>query len=250
MLLGLINEIYTQDNSGSILIVDDNADARRYLSEILAKQLPTHQTAMASSGVQALSIMEQETPRLVILDLLMPEMDGFDVVRWMRSNQRTIQVPVFILSGKVLTLDDIKRLESYRKITFQTKNVLADDELGLSLHRVLFDTHPLPTQTSAIAKRAVAYIHQNYAHPIARAEIARDIGVSENYLTQIFHQELGISLWEYINRYRVTQAKELLSQTDHSVSYIASLVGFDDPAYFSRVFRRYVGQSPRTYRVS
>jgi signal transduction histidine kinase/AraC-like DNA-binding protein len=250
MLLGLINEIYTQDNSGSILIVDDNADARRYLSEILAKQLPTHQTAMASSGVQALSIMEQETPRLVILDLLMPEMDGFDVVRWMRSNQRTIQVPVFILSGKVLTLDDIKRLESYRKITFQTKNVLADDELGLSLHRVLFDNHPLPTQTSAIAKRAVAYIHQNYAHPIARAEIARDIGVSENYLTQIFHQELGISLWEYINRYRVTQAKELLSQTDHSVSYIASLVGFDDPAYFSRVFRRYVGQSPRTYRVS
>jgi signal transduction histidine kinase/AraC-like DNA-binding protein len=249
-LLGLINEIYTDDNSCSILIVDDNPDARRYLAEIVAKQLPARQTRMASSGAEALSIMEQETPRLVILDLLMPEIDGFEVVRWMRSNQHTQRVPVFILSGKVLTLDDIKRLESYRKVTFQTKNVLADEELGLSLHRVLFDNHPLPTQTSAIAKRAVAYIHQNYTHSIARAEIARDIGVSENYLTQIFHQELGISLWEYINRYRVTQAKELLSQTDHSVSYIASLVGFDDPAYFSRVFRRYVGQSPRTYRIS
>jgi len=135
-------------------------------------------------------------------------------------------------------------------VTFQTKDVLAEDELGLSLQRVLFDKQPLPTQTSALAKRSVAYIHQNYAKSVSRAEIARTIGVSENYLTQIFHQELGLPLWEYINRYRVTQAKELLSQTDHSVAYIASLVGFEDPAYFSRVFRRYVGQSPRAYRDS
>ena len=64
--------------------------------------------------------------------------------------------------------------------------------------------------------------------------------VSENYLTHIFHQELGVSLWDYLNRYRVLPEKELLQQTHDSIAYISTLVGFDDPAYFSRVFRRYV----------
>ncbi len=249
-LLGLINGVFSNNSTGPILIVDDDADARAYLHDIVAKQLPAFPVQTACSGLEALTMMEREAPRVVILDLVMPEVDGFEVVRQMRSNPHTLRVPILILSGKMLTFDDIQRLESYQKVTLQTKNMLTHDELGLSLQRVLFNNQSLPAQTSTIAKQAVAYVHQNYANSISRAEIARAIGVSENYLTQIFHQELGIALWEYINRYRVTQARELLSHTDHSISYIASQVGFDDPAYFSRVFRHYVGQSPRTYRVS
>jgi len=129
------------------------------------------------------------TPQLLILDLMMPEMDGFEVIGWMRDNPRTRSVPIAILSGKILTIDDIKRLEPYQKILFQSKHVLSTQELAASLQQMLFNDHVLPSQTSIVVKHAVAYIHQNYEKTLSRAEIALTLGVSENYLTKIFHQE-------------------------------------------------------------
>jgi AraC-like DNA-binding protein len=64
----------------------------------------------------------------------------------------------------------------------------------------------------------------------------------------LFKQELGISPWDYLNRYRVFQAKELLRQTNDSIGHVGQRVGFSDASYFSRVFRRLVGISPGAYR--
>jgi YesN/AraC family two-component response regulator len=72
--------------------------------------------------------------------------------------------------------------------------------------------------------------------------------VSENYLSQIFHRELGLSPRNYLSRVRVHHAKQLLSNTDESITSIASHVGFEDSAYFSRVFHKLVGSSPHTFR--
>ncbi|RPH59065.1 MAG: AraC family transcriptional regulator, partial [Chloroflexi bacterium] len=81
-----------------------------------------------------------------------------------------------------------------------------------------------------------------------RQQMAKAVGVSEDYLGRIFQQELGLSPMEYLNRYRIKEAKVLLSQTCASVTEIAAQVGFDDPAYFSRAFSKQVGFSPRAYR--
>jgi AraC-like DNA-binding protein len=103
-------------------------------------------------------------------------------------------------------------------------------------------------QTSAVVKRAVAYIQQNHARSLSRQEIAGAVGVHEHYLSRLFRQELGTTPWEYLNRYRVERAKALLRRTDASITAVATGAGFNDPDYFSRVFRRHVGCSPREYR--
>ena len=64
----------------------------------------------------------------------------------------------------------------------------------------------------------------------------------------MFNREVGISPWDYLNRYRVAQARQLLQATADSVQVIARRVGITDPAYFSRVFRRIVGESPTDFR--
>jgi len=81
-----------------------------------------------------------------------------------------------------------------------------------------------------------------------RRDIAKAVGVSNNYLSLIFGQELGLSPWEYLNRFRIVRAQELLRGTEESVTAIAARTGFEDSAYFSRVFRKLVGQSPQHYR--
>ena len=74
------------------------------------------------------------------------------------------------------------------------------------------------------------------------------MGVSENYLSQIFRNELGVSPWDYLSRWRVQRARELLATTDKSITAVAAEVGFDDSVYFSRVFRKHAGESPQAYR--
>ena len=175
-------------------------------------------------------------------------MDGFEVLDRMRNDGRTRQVPVVILSGRQLSLEDIKRLEQHAAVTLQSKGILSDAEITASLHRSLFQIDSLPSQTSALVKQAIAYLHQNYHRSISRLEIAEEINVNQDYLTRVFKQELGISPWDYLTRYRIFHAKERLLATDENVGKIGYQVGFSDVAYFSRVFRRHTGLSPSKFR--
>ena len=192
--------------------------------------------------------MESQVPSLVLLDLVMPGLGGADVLDRMRADPRLRSVPVVVLSSKLLSLEDVKRLEHHARVTLQSKGIWSEAETISALNRALFGVDTLPPQTSALVKRAVAYLHQNYTRPLSRWEIAEAIGVSEDYLTRVFNRELEISPWDYLNRYRVLQAQALLRNTARSIADIARAVGFKDQAYFSRVFSKQVGISPNEYR--
>jgi len=129
------------------------------------------------------------------------------------------------------------------------RSTMTKDELAEALRRTLARDDPLPPHTSALVKRAIALIQQRYDEPLSRQEIADAVGVSKDYLGRIFHQELGLSPWEYLIRYRVLRAKELLLTRDYSVAEIAARVGFDTAGYFSQIFRREAGCSPRAFRT-
>ena len=234
--------------TGPILIVDDDPAARQAHQNVIAEGLPGYPVCTVNDGAAALAVMADQTPCLVLLDLMMPEMDGFDVLDRMRADPRTLAVPVVILTNKVLNLDDIERIERHTRVVVQSKGVLVDAEIVAALHRSLFGAESLPSETSVLVKRSVAYMHQNYARPLARWEIAEAIGVSENYFSRLFKQELGLSPWDYLNRFRVSQAKGLLRRTDGSIKCIAGQVGFKDQKYFSRVFHTQTGLSPSEFR--
>jgi len=119
-----------------------------------------------------------------------------------------------------------------------------------AMNRAIFGTDTLPAHTSGLVKQAIAYLHQNYTRPVSRWEIAEAVGVSEDYLSRVFNRELNISPWDYLNRYRVLQSKQLLLHTTDSIGVIARQVGFKDQAYFSRVFHKVTGTSPQAFRDS
>jgi signal transduction histidine kinase/AraC-like DNA-binding protein len=238
------------DTTGSVLIIDDDPRARGAAYEAVKNGLPGYVIRSAEDGEAGLAALLADPPSMVILDLMMPGMDGFEVLDRMRADQRTRQVPVVILSARQLSLSDVKRLEKHASVLLQSKGILSEEEIIAALHRSLFGGDALPPQTSALVKQAIACIHQNYSRPLARWEIAESIGVSEDYLSRLFKRELGISPWDYLNRYRVSQAKESLHLSLDNIGEIALKVGFSDSAYFSRVFRQMTGMSPSAYRDS
>ncbi len=125
-LLDAINTLSPAKLSDPILIVDDDPHARELYQDIVGKDLPGYPIRTASDGAAALAMMAKEIPSLVILDLIMPEVDGFEVLDWMHANRQTRQVPVLVLSGRPLTFDDVQRLERYAKVMFQSKGILSE----------------------------------------------------------------------------------------------------------------------------
>ena len=237
-----------EETAGLVLIVDDDARARQVAHDTVRKGMPNFAVRVTANGEEGLAAMLEQPPDLVILDLMMPKMDGFEVLDRMRANEHTRRIPVVVLSSRQLSLADVKRLEQHAAVTLQSKGVLSEDEIIASMNRSLVGTGTLPPETSALAKRTISYLHQNYTRPLARWEIAESIGVNEDYLSRVFKRELGITPWDYLNRYRVYRAKALLVSTHESVGEVARKAGFSDAAYFSRVFRQVTGVSPSVYR--
>jgi len=231
------------------LVVDDDAQAREMVAVLIEKALPGLTVQFAKDGQEALDILAEAAPALVVLDLMMPKVDGFEVLERIRKNERTQSVPVIVMSGKLLTEEDARRI-SYARVVFHAKELLSDEEIIRVLKRAFETDDYLSPPTSALVKKSLTYMHKNYARPLTRPEIAPAIGVSESYLSEILKQEVGISFWDCLNRFRVRLAKELLLETNKNVTTIAFDVGFEDISYFNRVFNRYVGISPARYRRS
>jgi len=214
---------------------------------LLAAELPGYTVHTADGGAAAMVFLSHTVPSLVVLDLLMPDVDGFTVLAQMRSDRRTRHIPVLVISGQMLSLKDVERLD-HAMVTFHSKGVLSEQETTARVQQALAEHGALSQNTSTLVRRAVAYMQQHFAHDLSRQQIASAVGISQNYLSRIFQHELGISPWEYLSRYRIRQAQDLLRDTEDSITEVAAQVGFEDPAYFSRVFRKQIGDSPQHYR--
>lgn len=250
VLLDAIMALSPERGMGPIFIVDDDPQVREAHKILVENSFPGYPIYLAENGAIALEMMAKETPALVLLDLIMPDLSGADVLDQMRTDPKLRQVPVIILSNKLLSLQDVKRIEGHTQVTLQSKGIWTDAETIIALNRAIFGTDTLPAHTSALVKQAIAYLHQNYTRPISRWEIAEAVGVSADYLSRVFNRELNLSPWDYLNRYRVLQSKNLLLHTAHPIGVVANQVGFKDQAYFSRVFHKVTGISPLAFRES
>lgn len=92
--------------------------------------------------------------------------------------------------------------------------------------------------------KALSFIHRRFAEPIQLSSVAEECQITSSYLCRLFSEHLGTSFVEYLTRYRLNRAGALLKENRHSIKEISGMVGFQDPNYFSRIFRRYEGTSP------
>ncbi len=106
----------------------------------------------------------------------------------------------------------------------------------------------LTINAGPLVQRTTEYIHAHFDREITRQELADEVGVSPNYVTRVFRRETGLTPWQYLNRYRVARAQQLLRTSSASITAIAATVGFNDPAYFSRIFSRESGKPPLAFR--
>jgi YesN/AraC family two-component response regulator len=215
-------------------------------TRIIQAQFPACRILRARDGREALDTIRQERPNLILLDLMMPELDGFGVLQTMRTDESIRNMPVVVLTGQMLTDEDMARLNQGVAAVLQ-KGIFSVQETMAYVESALARTSRLGSEMQRIVRRAMAYIHEHYAKPFSRQDMARQLGLSERYLTRCFRKEMGITPVEYLNRYRLKEAKAMLG-TGANVTETALAVGFSSVSYFTRLFEKEVGVSPGAYR--
>lgn len=117
-------------------------------------------------------------------------------------------------------------------------------ELLILIYRYMDETY-LPICSNESLKKAISFIRLNYPSDITVTEVARQAGVGERHLRNLFSRHLDLSPLDYLNQIRINKSIELLRNTELSVKEICFLCGFKSPQYFSRVFKQQTGITPR-----
>ena len=235
----------SQGKLETVLVVDDDPGILELHCRLIEQ---TGRSALtARNGREALNMVEGHKPDLILLDLIMPEMDGFTVLDGLRERESTRDIPVIILTAHMLSDADLERCNR-GVATILGKGLFSAEETLHHVETALARQHTLSKAAQRLIRRAMTYIHAHYAESLNREEIAEHIGISADYLTDCFRQELGITPITYLRRYRIRQACELLRNSEQSITQVALAVGFSDGAHFTRTFTREVGVTPRAFR--
>lgn len=172
------------------------------------------------------------------------------------DSQHLLRLTPFTEERPVIRCSDQEQIRLFLESIVNAQGGSAHQEARMCGHLYLFLAYLIecakkPPQEAEVgysyAEHALRYIERNYAGRITVDDIAAHVGISRSHLYRVFVKQLSLSPNEYVARYRITKACVLLS-TALSVTEVAGSVGFDDPLYFSRVFRRIKGTSPLAYR--
>ncbi len=233
----------------TFLVVDDEPNTLEMHARIVQSQSASYRVLKAQDGYEALEVLQHEKVDVVLLDLQMPLLDGFGVLEAMRASDKTRDIPVIVVTGKILTEADMARLNQ-GVATVLNKGLFSIEETANHIRNAMERKRKLSLDAQRLVRQAMAYIHTNYAEQISRRDIAQHINIAEDYLTFCFRQEMGITPVKYLQRFRVNLAKNLLKTSPKSITEIAFAVGFSDSGYFSRIFHRETGVSPEDFRLS
>jgi len=106
----------------------------------------------------------------------------------------------------------------------------------------------VPSKNSELVKRAILFISKNFASPLTLETVANEVHLNPAYFSTMFKQSTGSSFKEYLNMVRIEESKRLLLNTDYALIDIAIATGFEDQSYFSKVFKKFTGLTPKQYR--
>lgn len=106
----------------------------------------------------------------------------------------------------------------------------------------------IPSKSNEITKKAIRYISKNFSRNLTLDDVANQVHLNSAYFSTLFKQSTGSSFKEYLNMVRIEESKRLLANTDYSIIDIALATGFEDQSYFSKVFKKYTGLTPKQYR--
>lgn len=245
-----------------ILVIDDLTESVALLLRYFADE--PIDVMVALGGVDGLRKARLGQPHLILLDVTMPQMDGYAVCRELKADSRTAHIPVIFLSANTSLQNKLDGFAAggvdYISKPFSSEEVMARVFVHLHGHRParVLATGGLGTQPSATGPagdrrqlqiaRALEYLEEASFDAVSLDKLAAKVGVNARRLTEIFRQQFGMTVAEYQLSQRMELARAKLCNTSLQIQFIAEQAGYLNASDFSRAFRQRYGLGPREYR--
>lgn len=251
-----------QDELPIVLVIEDNTDIREYIASSLSD---TFQVITANNGKEGFEQAEVIIPNIIVSDIMMPEMDGIEFCRLIKGDVRTSHIPVILLtakesiqdkeegyesgadsyltkpfSAKLLRSRILNLLDSRKKIAAQLMSQRQDDVKDTSIEMNRLDRDFLDKFTQLI--------EENLQKEKLDVDFLKDkMNMSSSTLYRKLKALTGLSPKEFVRKYRMDKAVELLLSGEYNVSETAYITGFSDSGYFRFCFKEEYGMSPSEY---
>ena len=253
------NEVAEPQKLPEVLIIDDNEDIRSYLTLLLKDK---YTITCAANGQEGLQKALRIVPDAVICDVMMPEMDGWEVCKKLKSDAHTAQIPVMLLTACSLDEQRIKGLEcgadSYVSKPFspevfcvQLKNLIANRQRLREYfdNKSMFATPNIESIDKDFMQQLLQCIgNKMHEFDFTVEKLAGLMGMDRTQLYRKVKSLTGTTPVELLRVERLKKAAELLTRTELNVSQIAYEVGFATPSYLTRCFKEYFNMTPVEYK--
>jgi len=242
------------------LIIEDNDEVRDFIQMCLEED---YLVLTACDGKEGWNIAVTELPELIITDIMMPEIDGNELCRNLKEDERTSHIPIIMLTAKVAVDQQIEGLEngadiyltkpfsmpvlqSYIKTLLKSKEMLR-----LRYSQKVF-LEPSSVEIGTVDKNFMENIMRVVEKKISDSEfgiadLSKEVGMSIATLQKKFKALVHIPIGEFIKTVKLKKAALLLEHDKFNISEVAWEVGFSDRRYFSKEFKKYFGKTPKEY---
>ena len=221
-----------------VAAADDEAYLRTALKKLMNwEKMGCELIRVVNNGRELLQCVEEEHPDIVITDIRMPEIDGLEVCRQLYEKYPETQTIIlsaytdFEYARTAIRYDVARKLQKQKKELEEELVKLPEKKVAESLY-----------------DQVQEYIEKNYSKKITLNDMAEELHANSSYLSRLYKKESGQNLFDVILKKRIEKAKVYMETTDRKIYEISQSVGFDDTGYFSRIFKRYTGVSPKEYQ--
>ena len=243
----------------AVLIVEDNLEIMQFLSKLVSTRYEVKETFDGLSGWEtAIKIL----PDLIICDVMMPKIDGLELCRRLKADERTSHIPIIILTARSSHIHHIDGLEtgadmyvtkpfSPELLLLNVRNLLLSRMAVRQRYLKYSNLDPkdviLNSTDEIFMSKLLSYIDEHIAdESFGVAELASKIGMSRPVLYKKIRMLTDLSVNDFVKSIRLKKAKQLFMQNRYTIYEVSYQVGFNDPKYFSREFKKQFGESPRS----
>jgi DNA-binding response OmpR family regulator len=248
-------------DSTIILIVEDNPDLRDFISESLEDE---YSIVGAENGSKGLSLAEDIIPDLIISDIMMPVMDGYELCNEIKTNEKTNHIPFILLTAKAETKDKLEGLQTGAddylvkpfnpdELRIRVRNLIKIRKQMRDKFRSEMLIKPteiiVPSAPNQFLEKLTSIIEENLENDKFSIEVlCEEIGMSRAQLHRKVKAITNQTTTEIIRNFRLQRAADLIIQEAGNMAEIAYKVGFNSQAYFNKSFQELFGCSPTAFK--
>lgn len=250
------------DSIPLLLIVEDNLDIRHFIAQSFSEK---YRVLEAENGTEGINKALEFVPDIIVSDILMPETDGLELCKKLKTDERTSHIPIILLTAKVGEEDQYKGLEigaddyitkpfKIKLLRTRLKNLIKSRKLLRKRYSQEVILKPkdiaITTFDEQFLKKIETVLDEELTSPsFTVSQFSRALGMSRMQLHRKLRALTGLTTSEFIRSQRLKLAVSLLQNSDANISEIGYAVGFNDHAYFSKCFKDAYGCSPSEYAV-